>query len=135
MLVKYATLWLFTLPLSPCNLYVLFTSRFQLIYPDDIAFLFYRVHNVVFNACDFCEAQQILPEGQCGFRPAGSTIDMLFVVRRLQELGRQRKISLYMCFVDLHKAYDWVDRELFVVEGAGPGRRTVRDDRRHPPIP
>ena len=22
-----------------------------------------------------------------------------------------------------------------VVEGAGPGRRTVRDDRRHPPIP
>ena len=32
MLVKYATLWLFTLPLSPCNLYVLFTSHFQFIY-------------------------------------------------------------------------------------------------------
>ena len=32
MLVKYATLWLFTLPLSPCNLYVLFTSHFRLIY-------------------------------------------------------------------------------------------------------
>ena len=32
MLVKCATLWLFTIPLSPCN-------------------LFYRVHNVVFNAC------------------------------------------------------------------------------------
>ena len=32
MLVKYATLWLFTLPLFPCNLYVLFTSHFQLIY-------------------------------------------------------------------------------------------------------
>ena len=50
---------------------------------------------------DFCEAQQILPEEQCGFRPARSIIDMLFVVRRLQELGRQRKIPLYMCFVDL----------------------------------
>ena len=61
---------------------------------------------------DFCEAQQILPEEQCGFRPARSTIDMLFVVRRLQELGRQRKIPLYMCFVDLQKAYDSVDREL-----------------------
>ena len=61
---------------------------------------------------DFCEAQQILLEEQCGFRPARSTIDMLFVVRRLQELGRQRKIPLYMCFVDLQKAYDWVDREL-----------------------
>ena len=32
MLVKYATLWLFTLPRSPCNLYVLFTSHFRLIY-------------------------------------------------------------------------------------------------------
>ena len=61
---------------------------------------------------DFCEAQQILPEEQCGFRPARSTIDMLFIVRRLQELGRQMKIPLYMRFVDLQKAYDSVDREL-----------------------
>ena len=37
---------------------------------------------------------------------------MLFVVRRLQELGGQRKLPLYMCFVDLRKAYDSVDREL-----------------------
>ena len=61
---------------------------------------------------DFCEAQQILPEEQCGFRPARPTIYMLFVVRRLQELGRRRKLPLYMCFVDLQKAYDSVDREL-----------------------
>ena len=40
------------------------------------------------------------------------SVDMLFVVRRLQELGRERKIPLYMCFVDLQKAYDSVDREL-----------------------
>ena len=39
---------------------------------------------------------------------------MLFVVRRRQELGRARKIpqKLYMCFIDLQKAYDSVDREL-----------------------
>ena len=37
---------------------------------------------------------------------------MLFVVRRLQELGRQRKIPLYKCFIDLQKAYFSVGREL-----------------------
>jgi len=61
---------------------------------------------------DYCEAHGILPDEQCGFRPERSTVDMLFVVRRLQELARRRRIPLYMCFVDLQKAYDSVDREL-----------------------
>ena len=61
---------------------------------------------------DFYEAQQILPEEQGGFRQARFTIDMLLlVVHRLQEMGRRRKIPLYMWFVDLRKAYDSVDRE------------------------
>ena len=45
---------------------------------------------------NYCEAEGILPEEQCGFRPARSTADMLFVVRRPQELGRARRIPLYM---------------------------------------
>ena len=61
---------------------------------------------------DYCEAHGILPDEQCGFRPERSTVDMPFVVRRLQELARRRRIPLYMCFVDLQKAYDLVDREL-----------------------
>ena len=40
------------------------------------------------------------------------TVDMLFVVRRLQELRRERNIPLCMCFIDLQKACDCVDREL-----------------------
>ena len=32
MLMKYATLWLFTLPVSPCNMFLLFTPHFRLIY-------------------------------------------------------------------------------------------------------
>ena len=60
----------------------------------------------------YCETHGILPDEQCGFRPERSTVDILFVVRRLQELARRRRIPLYMCFVDLQKAYDSVDREL-----------------------
>ena len=51
----------------------------------------------------YSEAKGILPEEQYGVRPARSTIDMLFVVRRLPELGRARRIRLHMCFIDLEK--------------------------------
>ena len=54
----------------------------------------------------------ILPEEQSGFRPNRSTTDM-FVIRRLQELARKKQIPLYVCFIDLTKAYDSVDRTLF----------------------
>ena len=37
---------------------------------------------------------------------------MMFVIRRLQELARKKRISLYVCFIDLTKAYDSVDRIL-----------------------
>ena len=36
----------------------------------------------------------------------------MFVIRRLQELGRNKRIPLYVCFIDLTKAYDSVDRTL-----------------------
>ena len=60
----------------------------------------------------YCEAKGLLPEEQCGFRPDRSTTDMTFVVRRLQEIGRKAGVSLFMCFIDLQKAYDTVDRTL-----------------------
>ena len=37
---------------------------------------------------------------------------VLFVVRRLQEIGRKAGVSFFMCFIDLQKAYDTVDRIL-----------------------
>ena len=60
----------------------------------------------------YCEAKGLLPEEQCGFRPDRSTTDMMFVVYRLQEVGRKAGVSLHMCFVDLQKAHDTVDRIL-----------------------
>ena len=60
----------------------------------------------------YCEAKGLLPEEQCGFRPNRSTTDMMFVVRRLQEIGRKAGVSLFICFIDLQKAYDTIDRTL-----------------------
>ena len=37
---------------------------------------------------------------------------MMFVIRRPQELARKKQIPLYVCFVDLTKADDSVDRTL-----------------------
>ena len=44
------------------------------------------------------------------FRSHRSILDMMFTVRRLQELGRKAHVSLSLCFIDLQKAYDSVDR-------------------------
>ena len=48
----------------------------------------------------YCEAKGLLPEEQCGFRPNRSTTDMMFVVRRLQEIGWKAGVSLFVCFID-----------------------------------
>ena len=60
----------------------------------------------------YCEAKGLLPEEQCGFRPNRSNTDMMFMGLRLQEIGRKAGVPLFMCFIDLQKAYDTVDRNL-----------------------
>ena len=60
----------------------------------------------------YCEANGLLSEEQCGFRPYRSTMDMMFVVRRLQKIWRKARVLLFMCFIDIQKAYDTVDRTL-----------------------
>ena len=57
----------------------------------------------------YCEAKGLLPKEQCRFRPDRSTTDMMFVVRRLQKIGRKAGVSLFVCFKDLQKGYDTVD--------------------------
>ena len=36
----------------------------------------------------------------------------MFAVRRLQEIRRKSRVSLFMCFIDLQKAYDTGERTL-----------------------
>ena len=52
----------------------------------------------------YCEWRKTFLEAQYGFRVGRSTDDMIYVVREVQELS--------MCYIDLQKAYDSVDRSL-----------------------
>ena len=61
---------------------------------------------------NYCEREGRRPEELFGFRPQRSTIDMPVVVRRLHQLARKKSNLLYLCFVDLIKAYDSADRTL-----------------------
>ena len=60
----------------------------------------------------YCEAKNLLSEKQCGFRPHRLMTDMVFAVRRLQEMGRKPRVPLFLCFIDLQKACDSVDHTL-----------------------
>ena len=51
-------------------------------------------------------------EAQFGFMPGKGTIDALFLVRRLQEEHREKDKRMYMCFVELEKAFDRVPRRV-----------------------
>ena len=74
---------------------------------------------------EYCERVGILPEDQSGFGPNRSTTDLMFVTRRLQELARKKRIPLYVCFIDLTKAYDSVDRTLDSARPFGVPQNTI----------
>ena len=48
---------------------------------------------------------------QFGFKPGKGTVDAIFIVRRMQEEYKKDN-KLYMCFVDMEKAFDRVPRKV-----------------------
>ena len=44
--------------------------------------------------------------------PGSGTTDASFVIRRMQEKYSEKKKKLYLCFVDIEKAFDRVPRKV-----------------------
>ena len=53
-----------------------------------------------------------LNEMQFGFMPGKGTVDAIFIVRRMQEKYQKKDKKLYMCFVDMEKAFNRVPRKM-----------------------
>ena len=56
-------------------------------------------------------AERVYPESQCGFRSNRSTVDRIFSLRQLQEKCKEQQQPLYIAFIDLTKAFDFVSRD------------------------
>ncbi len=57
-------------------------------------------------------AEGILLEAQCGFKRGRGCTDAVFSLKSLLERSHRKAIPVHLCFIDLSKAYDSVDRDL-----------------------
>ena len=55
-------------------------------------------------------AERVIPETQCGFRRAKSTINIFISLRLLQEKCREQQVPLCIDFIDLTNAFHLVSK-------------------------
>ena len=54
--------------------------------------------------------ESLIQEEQCGVRPGRGTVDQLYTLSRVLEGAWESAQPVYMCFVDLEKAFNRVTR-------------------------
>lgn len=71
-----------------------------------------KLYNLVLNAriMTFLEDNNLLHDGQQGFRPGRSSIDNIYMLKTCLDARCQQKLDTYLLFVDIKKAYDTVWR-------------------------
>ena len=57
---------------------------------------------------------KIIHECQIGFRKGNSTVDGIFIVKEISQIYKNYKQPLYLCFIDLSKAFDSVPKTLVI---------------------
>ena len=74
---------------------------------DVIGKLFARVINDRLQAV----VEDSVADSQCGFRAGRGCVDLIFCVCQLIEKAIEHHTKVFLLFVDLHKAYDFVPRQ------------------------
>ena len=75
-----------------------------------------KVYSAIINnrIMNYCENNSIIAEEQNGFRPKRSCLEHVYSLTSIirNKIGENK--SVFIAFVDFHKAFDWVDRSLLL---------------------
>jgi len=75
-----------------------------------------KMYSSIINSriMNYCESNNIIVEEQNGFRPKRSCLEHIFSLTSIIRNKIGENNSVYIAFVDFHKAFDWVDRSLLL---------------------
>ncbi len=79
-----------------------------------ILFCVSKVFSGIINVhvMNYCELGELFVDEQCGFRKNRSCVDQLYTLTSLIRNRLSENKSTYTCFIDIQKAFDWVDIDM-----------------------